>query len=353
MFLGIFDSIMEIVSVPLGFILYLIYWLVGNYGWSIVIFAVLAKLLLLPNSIKTQKNQIRMRELQPKMKKLADKYHNDTRNPKYQQELQDLYTREGYNPMSGCLGMLLQFPLIFGLWDVVRQPLTYICNAGRNLTDAVNIIVNKGDLSNKAVKTLAEKMAEFTKNGTAASEIERFFDQNEIMVADAINANPKLDGLQEALMNPRCMIETEFMGINLGETASEHGIWSWYILIPIIAALSSFLVSFISTRMNRSRSEQNNDPTAKSMNVMMFTMPLLSLWIGYSMSFGVAIYWVTNNVLSLLQTVLLPYFIKPKQEEVKPKEKKLNYTQIEKMKRDREKLLLNGEIADETEKNDK
>ena len=82
--------------------------------------------------------------------------------------------------------------------------------------------------------------------------------------------------------------------------------------------------------------------------MMMYTMPLLSLWIGYSMNVGVAIYWIANNLLSLAQTVLLPKFVKRK-EEVKPvKEKKLNYTQIEKQKRD--EALLNGESLDKKKK---
>lgn len=330
MFLGIFD----IISVPLGFVLYLIEWLTSSYGLSIIIFAVLAKLLMLPSSIKMQKNQVRMKELQPKMKQLANKYHNDTRNPKYQQELQDLYTREGYNPMSGCLPTLIQFPLIFALWDIIRQPLTYVCNAGKNLADAVDIILKKGDLSNPAVQRLSDLMK--ANEGKSAEEIEKVLDMNEILVADAINANPGLDGLQEALLHPRTLIDTHFFGIDLNASASaQDGFWSWYLLIPVLAALSSFLVSYISMKINQSGS----DPTGRSMSVMMYMMPLLSLWIGYSMNFGVAIYWISTNLLSLLQTILLPRVIAARERKNAPpeevKEKKLNYTQIEKMERDR------------------
>ena len=168
-----------------------------------------------------------------------------------------------------------------------------------------------------------------------------------IYIADAVNQNASaIDGLTETL-GGRTMIDTEFLGINLGESASNHGIWSWFILIPIIAALSSFLVSFISMKINQVNT--GNNPTGKSMNAMMYLMPLLSLWIGYTMNLGVALYWVATNVLSLIQTILLPRFLK-KKEEVKPaKEKKLNYTQIEKMKRE-EQNILNGEVTDGNEK---
>jgi len=140
------------------------------------------------------------------------------------------------------------------------------------------------------------------------------------------------------------MIDTEFLGINLGESASNHGLFSWFIIIPILAAVSSFLVSFISMRVNRTN---DDNPTAKSMNVMMYTMPLLSLWIGYSMNIGVALYWIATNILSLIQTVLLPRFLQEKKPDVVVKEKKMNYTQIEKLKREEEQRKLNGESTSE------
>lgn len=350
MFLGFFNSIMDIVNVPLGLILQGIHWVLGNYGWSIIVFAILAKALLLPSAIKGQKNQIRMQALQPKMKKLAEKYHNDNRNPKYQEELQELYSSEGYNPMSGCLPQLIQLPLIFGLWNVIRQPLTYICNfSDSNLYNSVKTMVESG-VDNPTVNKLKELFASHITDGKLAEygdKVQQALDLNEIYIADAINANRNtIDGLNEAIQQ-KSVIGTEFFGINLGETASAHGIWSWFILIPIIAAVSSFLVSFISMRTNRAQTDKS-DPTAKSMNMMMYMMPLLSLWIGYSMNFGVAIYWIMNNLLSLVQTILLPRFIK-KKEEVKPvKEKKLNYTKIEKIKRDEE--LLNGEPVEKKKK---
>ena len=351
MFLGFFSSIMDIINVPLGLILQGIYWVLGNYGWSILVFALLAKLLLLPSSIKGQKNQLRMQAIQPKMKRLADKYHNDNRNPKYQEELQALYAEEGYNPMSGCLPTLIQLPLIFGLWNVIRQPLTYICNfSDNNLYQAVKTMVESSS-DNAAVVKLRELFSTYIADGKFAEygdKLQKSLDLNQIYIADAINSNrTSIDGLNEAIQQ-KSVIDTEFMGINLGETASAHGLWSWFILIPIIAALSSFLVSFLSMRMNRQKNGENADPTAKSMNMMMYMMPLLSLWIGYTMNFGVALYWIANNLLSLGQTILLPRLIK-KKEEVKPvKEKKLNYTQIEKMKRDEEKL--NGEPVNKKKK---
>ena len=364
------DGIMEIVNVPLGWILYAIHWLLGNYGWSILVFAVIAKLITLPSSIKTHKNQIKMREIQPKVKKIQEKYHNDNRNPKLQQELQDLYTREGYNPMAGCLPTLLQFPLIFGLWNVVRQPLTYILDIPDTLFSTTEKLISAGDRAVTSIHTLIDKIGglkhvELKADGSnrveydlhmkevanwhfpeANSEaFQNTLEMNEIYIADAVN-NGGVEGALETLGGRGEMIDTEFLGINLGESASNHGWLSWFILVPILAALSSFLVSFISMKINQAHTEGT-----KGMGAMMYLMPLLSLWIGYSMNIGVALYWISTNILSLLQTVLLPKFLerKPSTEPV-VKEKKLNYTQIEKMKRDGENIVVNGEPVDQDEK---
>lgn len=351
LFLG---NLMDIINVPLGWILYAIYWLLGNYGWSILVFAVLAKAMMLPSSIKTHRNQMRMREIQPKIKRIQDKYHNNNRDPKMQQELQDLYTKEGYSPMAGCLPTLIQFPLIFGLWNVVRQPLTYICDIPDSLYSTTEKLINFGDRSATAIHTLIDKIGNLTHSDSAAhatevehwvlpekEQIQKVLEMNEIYIADAVNQNQHMEGLAETL-GGRTMIDTEFMGINLGETASDHGLLSWFILIPILAAASSFLVSFISMRVNKMNTEGG-----KGMNALMYIMPLLSLWIGYTMNIGVALYWVATNILSLVQTILLPKFLEKKPEEPPKKEKKLNYTQIEKMKRDEEKNLLNGETVDD------
>ncbi len=342
MFLGL----MDIINVPLGLILQGIYWVLGNYGWSIIVFAILAKAAMLPSAIKTQKNQIRMQQIQPKLNRLREKYRNDAKNPKYNEELQELYAAEGYNPMSGCLPQLIQFPVIFGLWNVIRQPLSYICNfSDSNLYNAVKVMV-ESTVNNPAVDKLREVFSSFITDGKLAEyskDLQKTLDLQEIYIADAINNNPKLDGLMEAI-EQKSVIETEFLGLNLGDSAANHGILSWFIIIPIVAALSSFLISFISTKMNKTQTDKN-DPTAKSMNIMMYTMPLLSLWIGYSMNIGVAIYWISTNLLSLLQVILLNKFIKkPAEPEKKKKEKKLNYTQIKKME---EQAKLNGETIDD------
>ena len=231
-------NFMDIINVPLGLILKGIYWIIGDYGWSILVFALLARIIMLPSAIKTQKNQLKMQKLQPKIKQLNNKYHNNTRDPKYQQEMQDLYAKEGYNPLSGCLPMLIQMPVIFGLWNVIRQPLTYICNFSEsNLYNAVKVAVESG-VQNESIQKLIEVFGKVITDGKLAEwgkEVKDLIKLNEIYIADMINSNGTLDNLMEAI-EQKAVVNTEFLGINLGESASAHGLWSPFILVPIIAA---------------------------------------------------------------------------------------------------------------------
>lgn len=296
-------NFMDIIYVPLAYILKFLFWIIGDYGWAILAFSLLTKLLMLPMGIKGEKSRLRMNAIQPKMRKLQEKYQNDTRNPKYQQEMQDLYAQEGYNPMSGCLPQLIQFPLIFGLWNAIRRPLSYVCDFSEaKIVEIVNKLLSSG-LESPILNRLHTLFD--------GNDVLKTLKYNEIYIAQAINENTdKVDGLQQ-LVDGHMMINTKFLGIDLGATASE--LKGWFLLIPVLAALTSFLVSFISMRINRASTE-NSDPTAKSMNAVMYTMPLLSLWIGYTMNFGVALYWISSNLLSLVQTVLLAKFVRPKVE---------------------------------------
>ena len=115
---------MRILGIPLGWILHFCYSLVQNYGLALVMFTVLARLILLPLSIKQQKGMVKMAMFRPKMEEIQKIY---AKNPqKMNEELTNLYAREGYNPMSGCLPTLIQFPILFGLIDVIYNPLTHL-----------------------------------------------------------------------------------------------------------------------------------------------------------------------------------------------------------------------------------
>lgn len=117
-------TILGIIAKPMGYLLDFLYGIVGNYGISIIIFTLFVKLCLYPLYIKQTKSTAVMSEMQPKIREIQNKYGNDqeTMNIK----LQELYKEEKFNPMGGCLPMLIQMPIIMGLFALLRNPIRYI-----------------------------------------------------------------------------------------------------------------------------------------------------------------------------------------------------------------------------------
>ena len=117
-------TILGVIAKPLGMLLNLLYGFVQNYGLTIIIFTLIVKLCLYPLYIKQTKSTARMAEVQPKMQALQNKYANDkeTLNIK----MAELYKEEKFNPMGGCLPMLIQMPIIMGLFALLRNPMQYI-----------------------------------------------------------------------------------------------------------------------------------------------------------------------------------------------------------------------------------
>lgn len=114
---------MDIVNIPLGQILKFTYELIGNYGWAIVAFTLLIKLVLLPLSISQLKSMKGMQDVQPKIQEVQEKYKNN--QAKQNEEIMKLYKEYKVNPVAGCLPLLIQFPILIGLYNVLRYPVKY------------------------------------------------------------------------------------------------------------------------------------------------------------------------------------------------------------------------------------
>ena len=115
---------MGIIAKPIGYLLALIYKLVGNYGISLIILTVIVKLVLYPMYAKQIKSTANMSDMSEKAKEIQNRYAND--KEKMNEEMQKLYAETGFNPMSGCLPMLIQFPIIMGLFALLRNPMKYM-----------------------------------------------------------------------------------------------------------------------------------------------------------------------------------------------------------------------------------
>lgn len=114
---------MSIISNLLGVVLKTIFDFIGNYGLSIIVFTIFVKVLLLPLTIKQTKSTKAMQDIQPKIKEIQETYKN--KPEKQQQELMKVYQEANINPLAGCLPLLIQMPILIGLFTVLRDPVTY------------------------------------------------------------------------------------------------------------------------------------------------------------------------------------------------------------------------------------
>ncbi|MBE6988035.1 MAG: YidC/Oxa1 family membrane protein insertase [Ruminococcaceae bacterium] len=266
---------LDIIAVPFGYIMRLIYEIIGNYGLSIIAFSLLAKLVMLPFSIKTKKSMLDMQRIQPKLNELQRKYGKDQQ--KLSMEMQKLYQEEGVSPFGSCLPTLITFPIMIGLYYVISKPLTYFMG-----------------LSAAEITTLGEILGVVSENAYTM----------EIQIAGLISQNfDAVAHVSEKLMN----VDFNFFGLNLATTPSfkQFGLM-W--LIPILSGVTAYLLSNITMKMQGTEMAQNS-----STSTMKYMMPLMSVYFGFILPAGLGVYWIANNVFSALQEVLLGIFMKPKQ----------------------------------------
>lgn len=319
-----FNTIMKICGYPFGWLMWALYQLVSNYGVALLLFTLVVKLLLFPLALKQQKSTIKMQLFQPKMQEIQTKYKS---NPtKMNEELSALYARENYSPMSGCWPTLIQFPVIFGLLDVVYRPLTHLLRFSDETITALSDVASKLGISMTGyapqINIYQSVVADPTKYAAVGSDI--------------------IAQIQSMDMN--------FLGMNLSTTPNLpwQGGWSWLVLIPILSAATAMLSSIISMRNNPAMGN-----TGAGMKGMMYLMPLMSLWFTFLVPAGVGIYWTMSNVFSCLQMVILNKIYNPKEvaekikAEAEERAKQEREERIEAKKRAKE-AIKNGETVDDT-----
>lgn len=280
--MGIFDTL---IVRPFGLLLMWIYSMVNNYGVAIIIFAAIAKVVLLPFSYKSKKSMAKMNAVQSKVTKLQKQYANN-RN-KLNEEMTKLYEREGISPTSGCLPAFLPLPIMMGLYYAVQKPLTYMMGF---LEDGQDI----GLLAQAVGVELAAENA-YTVQITIAEKLGQFFDA-------AGNLAPEIAKLSDNIKNYLVYIDFDFFGLNLAmkpEFTKPSILW----VIPIVSGLTAFLSSYLTQKMQGTQIQG-------SMKTMLYVMPLMSVYFGFILPASVGIYWITNNVLMVVQEFFLGKFIK-------------------------------------------
>ena len=263
------------INKPFGWILESIAGLVGgNFAASIFLFTLLINLILIPLSIKSQKSSVQQTRIKPKLDELKKRYGDDKQ--RYNAEMQKLYQEENVSMSGGCLPLILRLIFMMSIYWIILSPLTYLMHIDKNVIS-------------EAVKTL----------GTTAKS------GSELAVIDAVR-NGTIDS--PAIAKALESINFEFFGINLTQTPNFsfnifndfQTIW----IMPIIAFGAQILSSLLSMAM-----QKKINPDAPSMNSMLLMMPLISLFIGFSLPGGVTFYWACSSLIGgLIQTGIQFYY---------------------------------------------
>ena len=292
-------KLVDLVQVPFGYLLSWLYQLTTNYGVALIIFAIVLKLILAPATAKGKKSTMKMSRLTPKLQALQKKYAGDQQ--KLNEATQALYKEEGVSMGGGCLWSLLPLLILIPLYTVVRQPITYMLHESAEVAaEIVNTI--------KTALPDAFGKNDFYHQLNAAPLIPQFAEQLKHIVANPAT----LEGLN-----------FNFLGIDLGKVPSFNVFawesWNWAnigaFLMPVLSAGGQVLSMFISQRMNNSlvtnekgiedKETAKNSQANQTSKMMLYMMPLMSLWIGFTVPAALSLYWLIQGLVATALDVYL------------------------------------------------
>lgn len=277
----------KIITLPFAALLRWIYAFTQSYGLSIILFAIIIKVVLLPFQMKSKRNMIRMGRLSKKQQELQKQYAKNQQ--KFQEELQKLYQEEGVSPMGGCLWSFLPLFILMPLYSIIYRPITHF--------------MGFSDTEFEAIKEMAAGMG-YAGASNAAYE--------QIGLTDYISQHwADFEGKMEGLIN----VDFTFLGLDLSATPTNafgQFAFNWgcigLILIPVIAALTQYLSSKIMMKSNGQDSAQQQGQM-RTMNIM---MPAMSLFFCYTMPAAMGVYWIINSILMAIQDQVMGKFFTKK-----------------------------------------
>ena len=299
-------SIFDLITVPMGYIIEMIYKLVQNYGLSIIIFTVIIKIILLPLNVKSQKAMKKQQKIQPILAELQKKYANDQQ--KLQTEMMKLYKDNGVSMTGGCLPMLIQFPILIGLYNVIRSPLRYLLHI--NINDPAVV-----DKINNIIALMTEKFPEEL-GSFAGYNAEKLFGIGQIQLATW--SEKVLDAAEAWSIN------FNFLGLNLAELPSKaityltQGDFSQMgtialLIIPALAIFTTWLSMYQTQKMSgQTQSDNQAEQMSKTMNMM---MPIMTGFFAFTLPSGMGVYWIAANLIQMGQQYILNKYFDNKEDD--------------------------------------
>lgn len=283
-----------------GYVLNFIYNIINNYGFAIILFTIFVKLLLLPISIKQQRTMKKSAQMQEQVKAIQFKYKNDPQ--KMNQEMMSLYKVENYSPFSGCLSAIAQIILLLSVFYLVRSPLTFMKQVPKETIDTyIQQMKEEGKIQNSAY--------------------------------------PEIDIIREkGPENEQVKINMEFLGLDLSQIPNQNMQDYRVYIIPVLYIISSVISMKITTVMQKQQNtkkkeavidvtekkegeegeenkqvekeEETPDISMQTNKTMSWLIPIMAISIAFVAPLGLALYWLVNNVLMIVERIALNKFLK-------------------------------------------
>ncbi|MCL2860422.1 MAG: YidC/Oxa1 family membrane protein insertase [Oscillospiraceae bacterium] len=286
-------GIIDFIANFFGYILNFFYELVKNYGLAIILFTLVLRVVLLPLTIKQQTTMRKSAKIQGKLKKIQEKYKGN--QEKINKETMALYKSENMSPFSGCLSAIIQILLLLSVFYLVSRPLTHMKRIDPTVIQSYTDEIKQDENSQKS-------------------------NYPEI---DIIKAKGPVD--------ERVNINMHFLGLDLSSVPS--GSWKdpRVYVIPLLYVVSSVVSMRLMTNMNSKNKEKDKEDDkeievgdkpkektemdmAESMNKnMMYIMPVMSVIISFIAPLGLALYWLINNLLMIVERIVIFKYLEEKE----------------------------------------
>lgn len=267
-----------------GQIMYGCYRIFHNYGISIIVFTVITKIILMPISVLVQKNSIKMVKMYPEMNRIKAKYFGS--KDLISEAQYKLYQREKYHPMLDLLPVVLQLVILMGVVDVIYRPISHLLHISK---EWINVLTDT-----------------YCRISSVSPEIGSI----QVQIVDSIQNPVYLDAYRQVvsddILRAIAGIDMHFLGIDLGAVPSQ--VWGITVMIPLLAALSSWIMCFAQNKVNVLQAEQGK---ANQITTLLISVGL-SLYLGFFVPAGVGVYWILSNLAAILTLFLLNACINPK-----------------------------------------
>lgn len=293
---------MELIAKPFVWILQVFYSFTHNYAIALIFFTIIIKLLLLFLNIKQQQSSAGMARIRPKLTAIRKRYEG-RKDPnaqiEYNKDCMALYKQEKVSASMGCLPLLIQLPFIAVLYNIVQNPLTYICKVGSDVLTALKTQIYT------TYTALSNVPGDVVKAIMSTDNVSNF-KISELNMISVIKANPEaFTEFTSAYEIPNFNLGS----INLAQTPTLS--FDIIVLIPILVGvfqlLSSLVIQLFSQKPDKSSPEAAQ--TAKTMLYMNLIMPLITVWFAFKMPAIIGVYWIYQSVIGAVIQIILSKLI--------------------------------------------